>query len=194
MAGIEDLLNQLPLDQIAGQLGLDPEQARSATESGLGALMKGMAANAQDPGGAASLGKALTDHSQSEVGSLDAIDTADGQKIVNHIFGDNTDSVVSALGGTGGGSSIFAKLLPMLAPIVMGLLGKKLAGGQPSAAGATASGGGGLDDLLGGILGGGSGGGGLADVLGGMLGGGSGGSGAGGLDDLLGGMLGGGTR
>lgn len=58
--------------------------------------------------------------------------------------------------------------------------------------------GGGLDDLLGGLLGGsgGSGGGGLADILGGLLGGSapssSGSSSGGGLDDLLGGLLGGG--
>lgn len=61
--------------------------------------------------------------------------------------------------------------------------------------------GGGLDDLLGGLLGGGgsggSGGGGLDDLLGGLLGGGGGDSGrgqsgGGGLGDILGGLLGGG--
>ena len=171
MAGIEDLLNQIPLDQIAGQLGLDPDQARSAAESGLGALMKGMEANAQDPNGAASLAGALSDHSQNDVSSLAAIDTADGQKIVQNIFGDNTDAVMSALGDTGGGSSTFAKLLPMLAPIVMSFLGRKMAGGGQAAGANAGSGGGGLADVLGGMLGGGSGGG-LADVLGGMLGGG----------------------
>lgn len=59
----------------------------------------------------------------------------------------------------------------------------------------------GLDDLLGGLLGGAagggtaSGGGGLGDILGGLLGGASGGSsssGGGGLGDILGGMAGGG--
>ncbi|MEZ4497867.1 MAG: hypothetical protein R2845_14060 [Thermomicrobiales bacterium] len=53
--------------------------------------------------------------------------------------------------------------------------------------------GGGLDDLLGGLLGGSSGGGGgLGDILGGLLGGSSSSSG-GGLDDILGGLLGGST-
>jgi uncharacterized protein YidB (DUF937 family) len=54
----------------------------------------------------------------------------------------------------------------------------------------------GLDGLLGGLTkaadGGGQGGGGLEDLLGGLLGGGSGGGG-GGLQDVLGGLLGGGT-
>jgi uncharacterized protein YidB (DUF937 family) len=67
---------------------------------------------------------------------------------------------------------------------------------------AQSGGGGGLEDVLGGLLGGGQGGGqgagGLGDLLGGLLGGGQGGgqpgaqAGGGGLDDLLGGLLGGG--
>lgn len=180
MAGIEDLLNQLPLDQIAGQLGMDPDQLKSAAESGLGALVQGMEANAQDPAGAASLEGALNQHTEADVSSLDAIDTTDGEKIVKNIFGDNTDSVMSALGGTGGGQDMFSKLLPILAPIVMAFIARKMAGAgglfgggsaAPEGADAT-SGGGGLGDVLGGMLGGGSGGGGLADILGGMLGGG----------------------
>jgi len=65
---------------------------------------------------------------------------------------------------------------------------------------ADGGGGGGLDDMLGQILGGagGSGGGGLGDILGGLMGGGgssntgatSGGGGGGGLGDMIGGLLG----
>ena len=62
--------------------------------------------------------------------------------------------------------------------------------------GAGSSSGGGIGDLLGGLLGGGNGnsnsGGGIGDLLGGLLGGGSGGNAnSGGLGDLLGGLLGG---
>lgn len=67
---------------------------------------------------------------------------------------------------------------------------------------AQSGGGGGLEDVLGGLLGGGQGGGqgagGLGDLLGGLLGGAQGGgqasaqAGGGGLGDLLGGLLGGG--
>jgi len=53
------------------------------------------------------------------------------------------------------------------------------------------SGAGGLDDVLGGLLGG-SGGGGLGDILGGLLGGASSGGGSG-MGDILGGLLGGGS-
>jgi hypothetical protein len=73
---------------------------------------------------------------------------------------------------------------------------KKQEAQEPAAADAESPGGG-IGDVLGGLLsGGGSGGsgGGLGDLLGGLLGGsGSGGSG-GGLGDLLGGLLGGGKR
>ena len=63
-----------------------------------------------------------------------------------------------------------------------------------STSGTSQSGGGGLDDILGGLLGGSSdgGGGGLGGILGGLLGGSSSSSG-GGLDDILGGLLGGST-
>jgi uncharacterized protein YidB (DUF937 family) len=66
---------------------------------------------------------------------------------------------------------------------------QKAQGGQGGNAG------GGLEDVLGGILGGGSGGGGLGDVLGGVLGGGGtgGGTGGGDLGSILGGMLEGGS-
>ena len=72
--------------------------------------------------------------------------------------------------GGAGGEGLISKLLPLLAPIVMSYLAKKLGGG-----GADQAGGGGLGDLLGGILGGqagGAAGGGLGDLLGGLLGGG----------------------
>ena len=74
--------------------------------------------------------------------------------------------------------------------------------GPASAGSGGASGGGGLDDLLGGLLGGGgaAGGGGIGDILGGLLGGGGGGGstqsqqGGGGIGDILGGLLGGGDN
>ncbi len=51
----------------------------------------------------------------------------------------------------------------------------------------------GLDDLLGSLTKGAGGGGGLEDLLGGLLGGGSSGGGGGGLQNVLGGLLGGGS-
>ena len=58
---------------------------------------------------------------------LDRVDTADGEKIVGHVFGDNEGAVVNQLGGLGGGGArCSVKLLPLLAPLVMGFLAKNV--------------------------------------------------------------------
>ena len=92
----------------------------------------------------------------------------DENKIVSHMFGKNTDMVKESLSAkTGVSSSQIGGALAILAPIVMGYLGKQK---QQSS-------GGGLGDLLGSLVGGSSGssagGGLLGSVLGGILGGGS---------------------
>lgn len=91
----------------------------------------------------------------------------DENKIVNHMFGRNTDMVKETLAEkTGVSSGQIGGVLATLAPIVMGYLGQQK---QQSS-------GGGLGDILGGLVGGSSGssgGGLLSSVLGGILGGGS---------------------
>jgi hypothetical protein len=203
MAGIDEVLAQLPMDDLAARVGVDRATATEMTRTAIPALLAGMDANARDPQGAASLREALGQHDPSQIEGgvdLDAVDEQDGDRIVHHVFGDNTDAVVSRLGAASSGDGgAMGRLLPMLAPIVMAYLAKQAMQGRGSAASSSSGGGGGLGDVLGGMLGGGAGttgrtggsGGGLGDVLGGMLGGGTGGAG-GGLGDLLGGMLGGG--
>ncbi|MFD4993555.1 DUF937 domain-containing protein [Cellulosimicrobium cellulans] len=187
MAGIDDILSTIPLDQLAGRLGVDEATAQQAVGAALPALLGGLQANAQDPAGAASLGEALTQHDPSLVEGgvdLDDVDTADGEKIVRHVFGSNEEAVVAQLAdSTGTQQGLLSKVLPALAPIALAFLAKQL-GGKDAGAGSSptaqeSAGGGGLGDLLGGLLGGGSGGsgGGLGDLLGG-----------------LGGLLGGGRR
>jgi len=170
MATIDDLLAQIPMDQLARQLGVEPDEAEELTRQALPALLGGMEANAQEPGGETSLAEAVGQHDDDLLDGgvdLDRIDTDDGQKIVRHVFGENRDEVISRLGG-GGKESMMSSLLPLLAPLVMSFLAKKAGG----ASGAGSTGGGGIGDLLGGLLGGGSGGGGIEDLLGGLLGGG----------------------
>lgn len=184
-SSIDDLLAEIPIDQIAGQLGVDAEQARCAVGGALPALFGGLKANADDPAGAASLAGALSQHDPGLVeGGIDVrqVDTADGEKIVDHVFGASKDQVVAQVSGAAGtDQGILQKLLPILAPIALSFLSKKLGGGQAAAPDGSAGGsaaGGGLGDLLGGLLGGGgssSGGldvGGVLGSLGGLLGGG----------------------
>jgi hypothetical protein len=184
MTDLNDLLSQIPMDQLARQLGVDEGTAEQAARQALPALLGGMQANAQDPAGATSLSRAVGELDSSLIDGgvdLDQVDTVDGDKIVSNVFGDNRDQVVSRLSETGSGGSgagdIIGKLLPMLAPLVMAFLAKQAQGGRTGQA-STTGGAGGLGDLLGGLLGGSGG----------------GQAGAGGLGDLLGGLLGGGKR
>lgn len=98
MSAVDELMSQLPLDDIAAQLGIDRAQAESAVQHALPALLYGVAANAEDHQAAESLGEALTQHDPLD-GAVDVsgIDVGDGEKIVGHVFGGNTDQVVSQL-------------------------------------------------------------------------------------------------
>lgn len=222
MSDIDRLLQQLPTDAIAAQLGEDPASVDAAARAALPALFGGLQANAANSAGEASLLEALQQHDPSLVeGGIDlnAVDTRDGEAITHHIFGPNEDEVVNRLGAAGGGgagSALVKKLLPILAPIVLSYLMGKL---QQGGGGASFPGpaGGGQGGREGGVLPGtnppadtgagpaaGPTGGGLGDILGSILGGAAGGAPTqqqGGmpstgsiLTDLLGGLLGGGRR
>jgi hypothetical protein len=200
MAGLDDLFAQIPVDQIAGKLGVDEGEVNNAIHTLVPALVGGLHQNAQDPDQAGQIASAVTQHAASGLldggVSVDQVDQHEGDQIVANIFGgNNSNAVASALAGTGaGGSDLIKRLLPILAPIVLAYVGKQFA--QKSAApagGQAAPGGGGIGGVLGSILGGagGAGGGGgntpLGSILGSVLGGGQGGA----IGDILGGLLGG---
>ena len=212
MNDMQELLGQIPVQQIASLLGTDTASAQAAVEAAVPTLLAGMQNNVQAPDGAAALESELARHRNGLAdGGVDPsqVDTRDGEKIVSHVFGGQQDQVANQLAGTanlsGVGGDLVRKLLPILAPIVMSYLAKKVLGGrQGSGAQSSPTGGGGIDlgSILGGILGGslgglGSGGQGAGgqDTGGQGAGGpGSGGLGSGGLDDILGGILGGGSQ
>ena len=62
LTDIHDLLDQIPVDQIAALLGTDTASARAAVETAVPTLLAGMQNNAQAPDGAASLESALAQH------------------------------------------------------------------------------------------------------------------------------------
>jgi hypothetical protein len=151
-------------DQVAAKLGIPPEQASAAVSAGAPAILAGLARNAQEPEGAAALSSALDkDHDGSvleDPSYFDSYQEKEGAAILGHVFGGQTGAVqsrVSALGGLD--SAQGGQLLQMLAPLIMGYLGRQKSSG-------------GLDvGSLGQILaGGGAGGlqlpGGLGDILG----------------------------
>lgn len=202
MTNLNDLLNMLPLDQIAGKLGVDGDTARATVATALPSLVAGMQNNASSPEGAEALQSAIQQHDAALLDNgvdIDAVDVNDGQKIVNHVLGENQDALASQLSSAAPAGldlgDLVKKALPMLAPLVMSFLAKNSA--NASAAAPTE---GGLDigGMLGGLLGGGGQQGGGIDIggmLGGLLGGGQQQAG-GGLDigGMLGGLLGGGGQ
>jgi hypothetical protein len=178
MDNVDEIVANIPMNALADQLGVDPGTAETAVRQALPALLGGLQANVADPSGEASLAGALEQHPPDLVEGgvdLNQVDPEDGEKIVGHIFGSNTDQVAQTLGGNLGGSGeLIKKLLPLLAPIVLSYLSRRMRGG---AAAPGDQQGGGLGDLLGSILGGLGGGqqtqgGSILDMLGGLLGGG----------------------
>ena len=197
MSAVDDILADIPMDQLAAQLGVDEATAEQATRQALPALLGGLQANAEDPAGAMSLAGALGDHPSNLIDggvNLDQVDANDGEKIVSNIFGPNQDQVAQTLGGSLGGQAggLIRRLLPILAPIVLAYLTKRITG-QREGGGQNP-----LDSILGGGATGSSNP--LNDLLSSMLGGraaaGSGSAQSSGdpILDMLGGLLGAGRR
>lgn len=130
-------------------------------------------------------GSILDDASQAEARQ------AEGGSILDHVFGSQKSTVENQLSqNTGISIDKIGPVLAMLAPVIMGYIGKEK---QQNNVGA-----GGLGDLLGGILGNASNqaqtqqSNPLNDILGSVLGGGQSQSGGNPLNDILGSVLGGG--
>jgi hypothetical protein len=153
MSGILDLLNsdmgKELVSSISEKTGINTSQATSVVSSGLPALMGEMKNNLTSGDGllgALTSGKHDGSILDNIGGFLNGGDFTDGSKILGHVLGGNQDSMVQGLSSkTGVDSNVISKILPMLAPIVMGYLGK-----QAKSKGVSNSGG--LGDLLGGLM------------------------------------------
>jgi len=165
---LEDILGQVPIDDIAAKLGVSPDEAKKAVEQGGAVLVSGLAKNAESSEGSAAIQRALKKHEGAKpVKKVDEVDQSDGDKIVEHVLGDKAKNVAAELNASEKTPGIdFGKLLPILAPIVMGLIANK----SKSASADDAQSGGGIGDIIGGLLGGNGSGGGIGDLLGGLFG------------------------
>ncbi len=120
------------LGQIAGLLGADSGATQKGVAAALPALLGGLARNAQSEEGAASLLGALDKHDGSVLNNIGGLGDlkGDGGKILGHVFGDQQSQVAGAVAQESGlDIGMVTKLLPMLAPVVMGFLGKQKAAG-----------------------------------------------------------------
>jgi hypothetical protein len=175
MAELDGLIDLIPIDEIASKLGIDEKAAKSAVKTVLPTIVAGLSANAADPEGAAKLEKTLTKHTSKSTKVAD-VDEEDGKKIVNHVFGSKKEAVEEAAAGKADVTKdIIAKILPIVAPIVLAWLAQKFLGGSSepteSKSSAKESSGGGIGDILGGLVGSKEGQEVLGSVLGGLLGG-----------------------
>lgn len=137
MDSILDLLssqleNPDRLNHLSRAIGADAQTTQRAVAGALPVLLGALAGNANRPGGAASLAQALEkDHDGSLLddlsGFLGAGRTADGDGILRHALGSRQDVAQQQLGrmsGLDAGSA--GRLLAMLAPVVMGALGRSM--------------------------------------------------------------------
>lgn len=127
-----DTLGNDGLEKVAGQVGLDKSQTASAMSALTPVLLGAMANNANSADGANGLLGALDrDHDGSildDIGGFLGGGQAGsmGEGILKHVLGGKRETVESGLAnkmGVDAGS--IAKLLPILAPMVMAYLGKQ---------------------------------------------------------------------
>ena len=118
------------IDEIAKKVGARPEEVQKAAKLSVPTLVEALNKNAKDEEKRASLNKALEDHSEDNVedlqGFLGSMDLQDGQKMLGHILGGKKNQVESSISKSSGlSTSQVTGLLAMLAPVLIGMLGKK---------------------------------------------------------------------
>lgn len=129
---LNDALNSNTVSQISQTIGADEGTTANAIQAAVPLLLGGLANNSQSPEGASSLLGALDrDHDGSVLDDLGGFiagaagGSAAGAGILGHVFGGQQNRIeqgVSAASGLDMGK--VGPLLMMLAPIVMGALGR----------------------------------------------------------------------
>jgi hypothetical protein len=146
MAELRSSLEQMldgQADKIGSRIGADPDQTKTAIHAAVPALLAALGQNAEQGSG---VKQAIErDHDGSIIDQLSEYlggtaqlspRTTNGAGILEHTLGDRQGEMAQALSAKSGldlGS--IAKLLPLLAPIVMGMLGKKGRSGDGSSGG-----------------------------------------------------------
>lgn len=119
-------LDDQALQRISGSLGTDQSATSKALAAAIPLLLTGLARNAAQPGGAEQLHAALArDHDGSVLDGAAPAAAADGDAILGHILGDRRSVAERGIAGASGlDVSKVGPLLAMVAPLVMGALGK----------------------------------------------------------------------
>ncbi len=137
-----DLVSQAQQGQaianIGARVGLDPTQAEAAVRALLPALSAGLKHNSASEGGLRSLIAALgsgrhVDYAEGPDALTRPDVTQEGNGILGHILGSKEVSrkvAAHAEANTGISAAILRKMLPLLAPVVMGALAKQVLGSR----------------------------------------------------------------
>jgi len=131
---INDLLNsdlgKRVINDIGSQTGVSQAQTSSVVNAAAPVLMGMLQKNAGSEQGAAGILSALNKHDGSILDNLSGFlgsgDFSDGDGILGHVLGGKRSAVENAISAqTGVSSSKVSTILAMLAPILMGFLGKQ---------------------------------------------------------------------
>lgn len=128
---VQQQLGPDTIQQMSNALGADPNATSNAVSLALPALLGGLSQNAAQPQGAAALDNALNQHDGSILDNLGGLlggasgGGGIGGAILGHIFGARRSTVEQGVGQRSGlDAAQVAQLMAMLAPIVMGVLGR----------------------------------------------------------------------
>jgi hypothetical protein len=125
------MLSNGELDKLGSQLGTDPASTQRAVSAAVPMLLSALGKNAASPQGAeALLGALRRDHDGSVLENVGAALGngslgKDGAAILGHVLGNKQGTVAAGIGQASGlTADTSSQLLAMLAPLVMGSLGK----------------------------------------------------------------------
>jgi len=134
---LSGLLGENVVGQIGRQLGTDPSTTSHAVSSALPMLVSALAHQSSRDGGADALASALGAHDGNILNNLEtSIGAGTGTDVLGQVLGSRGGALASMLGQSSGlGTQNADRLLGMLAPIVLGALGKTMREQQLDGAG-----------------------------------------------------------
>mgnify|MGYP001016714470 FL=1 len=125
------LLQGQDIGNLASQVGGNEGEAKNGVMAALPAMLAALGKNAGTEKGAEELNNALEKKHDGSIldnlsGYLSNPDLKDGAGILNHLFGNQTSNVANAVSQSSGlDTNGSMKMLQMLAPILMGMLGQQ---------------------------------------------------------------------
>ena len=126
---LSTVVSQDSVKQISRSVKVPERDVQSVLMSALPALLGGAMEQANDQNTASGFVGALNQHSASDTSNLTSflsgVDLDDGMKIIGHLLGGNSNAVAEQAAAKSGVDLVSTlKILAMVAPLIMSLLGK----------------------------------------------------------------------